>query len=113
MKYASYLVKHIIEDASLDIEDKKRLAYEILNQALETGELNLNQIEHNEGFTHLIAAVDFDDAITVEWLLDHDQNINVATRNGITALHEAARDGRAEIMQILLERGANPNARIL
>ena len=44
-------------------------------------------------------------------LLKAGANPNSTTRDAYTALHIAARDGRADIVQCLLTNGANPDAR--
>jgi ankyrin repeat protein len=45
-------------------------------------------------------------------LLEHGANPNVADRGGITPLHAAVRNGRLELTQALIARGANPNAQL-
>lgn len=46
-----------------------------------------------------------------ETLDKHEHLINVRDKNGWTALHEAARAGEVEATQLLLDRGAQINAR--
>jgi YVTN family beta-propeller protein len=47
----------------------------------------------------------------IKELLAHGADANISTKDGDTALHRAAHMGRLEICQILLDAGANPNAR--
>uniref|UniRef100_A0A5K3FZ61 ANK_REP_REGION domain-containing protein n=1 Tax=Mesocestoides corti TaxID=53468 RepID=A0A5K3FZ61_MESCO len=44
-------------------------------------------------------------------LLKHGADPNLTTRDDYTALHIAAKDGRADIVQCLLANGADPDAR--
>jgi ankyrin repeat protein len=37
--------------------------------------------------------------------------MNRTYKNGVTALHEAVGDGRIELVRLLLEAGADPNAK--
>ena len=46
-----------------------------------------------------------------ETLDKHEHLINVRDKNGWTALHEAARKGELDAIQLLLDRGAQINAR--
>ncbi len=44
-------------------------------------------------------------------LLKYGANPNLTTRDAYTALHIAAKDGRADIVQFLLSNGADPDSR--
>ena len=50
-------------------------------------------------------------AAAISTLRDGDPRINAGDENGWTPLHWAAVMGNAEVVDILLDRGANPNAR--
>lgn len=41
--------------------------------------------------------------------LDKGVNVNYANRDGVTALHNAASGDHAEVITLLLDRGADPN----
>ena len=47
-------------------------------------------------------------AAAAEWLLDNGVGANTLNADGSTALHSAAFMGRAEVVRLLLERGADP-----
>lgn len=47
----------------------------------------------------------------VRLLLDHHATIDAKTNRGNTALHIASLAGRSEIIRLLVERGADVNAR--
>ncbi|EJW72920.1 hypothetical protein WUBG_16172, partial [Wuchereria bancrofti] len=43
----------------------------------------------------------------VQYLLDHGADIEKSNQVGMTALHHAAKNGHANIVRILVQRGAN------
>ncbi|MBR2611488.1 MAG: ankyrin repeat domain-containing protein [Clostridia bacterium] len=47
----------------------------------------------------------------VEWLLAHKADITLTSDVGYTALHYAVQENRLEVAELLLKKGANPNAR--
>lgn len=51
------------------------------------------------------------DVQTVQGYLDRGTDVNLKDEAGATPLHYAAGAGRLPIVQLLLERGANPNAK--
>ena len=66
----------------------------------------------DEDYTPLHWAVYEDNVDMVKFLLDHDANIEEITNdNGSTALHLAAHKGYQLPMKVLLENGANVNAK--
>ena len=44
-------------------------------------------------------------------LLAAGADVNLAQQDGVTPLHEAAHNGRADLVQLLLDHGADPSAR--
>jgi ankyrin repeat protein len=66
-----------------------------------------------DGFYPLGLAAYFGHREIVEFLLKNGADVKLAARNGqkVTALHAGASRGGAEIVKMLLEAGANPNAR--
>ncbi|MCZ2110193.1 MAG: ankyrin repeat domain-containing protein [Dehalococcoidia bacterium] len=58
----------------------------------------------------LHAAVAGNDTETCLWLLRHRAPVNERQEGGFTPLHEAARNGNLDVVQALLECGANPAA---
>ena len=49
---------------------------------------------------------------TIEVLLGAGADVNAVQHGGFTPLLEAAQTGQAEIVELLLERGANPDAKL-
>ncbi|KAL3965624.1 hypothetical protein ACCO45_002628 [Purpureocillium lilacinum] len=66
-------------------------------------------ITHNRGI--LETAVSSNNSEALRWLLDQGLDPDDKTPNGRTALTSAIRDGRIEMVDELLRRGANPNVR--
>jgi ankyrin repeat protein len=66
-----------------------------------------------DGFTPLGLAVFFADRATAEALLDGGASPRLAARNSmaVAPLHAAAARGSTDLARLLLERGADPNAR--
>jgi hypothetical protein len=64
------------------------------------------------GSTLLMAAVRAEDLELARWALDHDVDVNAARpkERHATALMMAARLGNSEMVELLLARGADPNA---
>src|SRR4051794_33250784 len=67
----------------------------------------------NDGFQPLGLACFFGRRPAVEFLLDHDGEINTPARNpmGVTALHAALASPDPETARLLVARGADVNAR--
>ena len=74
-------------------------------------EANINIIYSNEGRTmlHLAAAHGYVNVVQY-FLEDEGFNIEVRTQFGDTPLHAAVAARQVEVVRLLLQRGANPNA---
>jgi serine/threonine-protein phosphatase 6 regulatory ankyrin repeat subunit B len=89
----------------LHLMDNNRLA-QMANQS----SLDLNRTNHI-GFTPLHASVVLENETAVQWLLSQKVKTEIADYMGFTPLHYAAGYGLKSITAMLLEAGANPNAR--
>ena len=87
------------------IEASGRRHIDIVELLLEYN-ANVN-LKNRPGYSALTYAVTSNNIDIVELLLEHDADINTSTRHGLTPLMMAAR-GRPEILNILIEGGANP-----
>ena len=66
---------------------------------------------NDTGSTVMIAALNGGHVSIVEELIDHDKDfLEIADESGLTPLHTAILMERLEIVQLLLDRGANTNA---
>lgn len=72
--------------------------------------LETRSYEHSQVLT--VAAAEGYEQI-VHLLLDAGSNVTAVTDAQVTCLHEAARNGHATIVGLLLERGANPDMAVL
>jgi ankyrin repeat protein len=64
-----------------------------------------------EEYTPLLTAVEEADLELIKMLLDAGANILYANGNGDTALHLAVQCNASEVLELLLERGADPWAK--
>ncbi len=77
-----------------------------IDLAYEQGHVNLAQML--ERTPELLEAVTAGDVGTVEQLIDEEQSVNVKhPLDGYTPLHEAARMGYTDVIQVLLDAGAD------
>src|SRR5262249_28742706 len=107
-------------DVDINVKDKRGYtalshALEAMYEDVEDALLNRPELDPNcrglNGRPALIAFVWRDDKARVEKLLAHGADVNLEDKDGDTALHGAAENGNVEIMQLLLDKGANLNAR--
>ncbi|XP_012220944.2 ankyrin repeat domain-containing protein 27-like [Linepithema humile] len=62
----------------------------------------------DKGLTPLHVAVQYDQIVIVDFLLDREMDINAADSDGLTALHHACIKGHQNILLLLLHANANP-----
>lgn len=79
-------------------------------QLLLDAEANINHRSTDEGNTPLMLAVYHADLALIHALLDLGADPMIARKDGLTALHLAAKLDRVDSAQILLDAGADPNA---
>ena len=79
---------------------------------LATGKVRVDFVHKQDGtkpFTALKLAVQMNNTACVDFLIRNGANVNLSLSNGNTELHRAASNAFPEIVQLLLNAGANPN----
>ena len=106
--YVTDCLEDIYNNTELTTEEKKQLILDRLNAKLVDGSIDLNYAGRC-GWTHLMVAVQRNDFVTAQWLLDHGVDINQGNNFGITPLHIAAenQDDSPDMVNFLIERGAS------
>ena len=103
--------------ASLDIQDNNGIT--ALMSAADEGNLkivkllveagaNVN-VQDNKGFTALIVAILEEQYLVAHYLIESNANLNIAVKSGKTALHAACSIKNAELVDVLLSNGVDPN----
>ncbi len=82
---------------------------EMLRLLVESGDADVNCID-GCGDWPLKSAAEANDVDRTSWLLEHGAEVDL-TSTGETALHAAVRSDAREALSLLLENGANPNAK--
>lgn len=81
-------------------------------KVLSNGSSNIIALsKNNNGLTLLHYAAVIGRKDMVEWLLDHNADVNARDNNGLTPLHYAAAIGLKEIPELLLAHKADVNAK--
>ena len=103
--------------ASLDIQDNNGMTalmsasdegnLKIVKLLVEAG-ANIN-VQDNKGFTALIIAILQKQYLVAHYLIESNANLNIAVKLGKTALHAACTVRNAELVDKLLNNGADPN----
>eukprot|EP01083_Nonionella_stella_P145332 455178_1 len=97
--------KFDLTEEEIDLEEIKKY--------IESNKININKQNEN-GTTFLNFAVDNDKYELSKVLIqEFDANVNLCDDMGYTALHSAAMNGNKEIIALLLENGADVNAKSL
>ncbi|MBU9766950.1 ankyrin repeat domain-containing protein [Mycobacterium sp. TNTM28] len=103
-------------DAALDEENwRKANEYKVSNVSRLLAEGADVNAADAQGFTPLLFAAASDSVDVVRLLLDAGADIEAANDKGETPLYKAVRNttrGAVPITQLLLKRGANPNAQL-
>jgi len=81
-----------------------------LGACYSTGPIDATVQPWSQGAQPLHYAVYYDDAGTVELLLEHQADVNATAANGWTPLHVACAGGHGDLVDLLIESGANVNA---
>jgi ankyrin repeat protein len=89
-------------------QDKRERIEAAATQLLEQG-ADANALHH--GFTPLLIATEQGSAVLVSRLLTYGANPNQETRAGLAPIWQAVIDNNHQLGLILLQAGANPNAR--
>ncbi len=89
-------------------EDKRQRIETAVTRLLEQG-ADANATHH--GFTPLLIATEQGSETLVSRLLTYGANPNLETRAGLAPIWQAVIDNNYQIGQILLQAGANPNAK--
>jgi ankyrin repeat protein len=87
----------------------KAASLEVTRLLVERGGAEINEVD-SCGYWPLRSAAFAGDFAWVKWLLDHGAQIDL-TSTGETALHSAVFVDALDVTRLLLEHGANPNAR--
>ena len=96
----TYAVTEAIRNHDLDALKK-----EFENKA------DLNKLDPEFGLSLLGWAGLYGDADIAAWLIDHGADVNSKTKDGFTPLHQAAFLGHLDVLELLIQHGANPLAR--
>jgi hypothetical protein len=113
MLITDYL-EDIYNDTELTTEKKESLIVDKLNAKLADGDIDLKNYAGRCGWTHLMVAVQRNDFVTAQWLLDHELDINQGNYFGCTPLHVAAENPNdcPDMVDFLIAKGAILHAKI-
>ena len=92
--------------------DKVNILEEIINY-FKVNNLDYNQIinlKNFDGYTPLHFAASNGNLLTVEYLCNHNADVNSLTENNFTPLHLASGKGNIQVVDCLIKFGANPEA---
>ena len=118
VKAAGLLLEHGASVDALDSNHSTPLHFALRGKSVEVAHLllkhgaNINA-QNKEGHTpqHLLLAMRSQVIDTMWFFLERDADVDAVDNNHSTLLHEASYYGNVKVAQLLLERGANINAR--
>ena len=118
VKAARLLLEHGASVDALDSNHSTPLHFALRGKNVEVARLllehgaNINA-QNKEGHTpqHLLLAMGSQVIDTMWFFLERDADVDAVDNNHSTLLHEASSYGNVKVAQLLLERGANINAR--
>eukprot|EP00026_Physarum_polycephalum_P003297 Phypoly_transcript_03307.p1 GENE.Phypoly_transcript_03307~~Phypoly_transcript_03307.p1 ORF type:complete len:548 (-),score=82.99 Phypoly_transcript_03307:692-2335(-) len=111
------LVHFLLDECHVEVDQKDDAGYTALLMAIKTGNLNIADVllahgadinsKTRDGETALILATHFNNEKAVAYALTHKCSINEQDSFSHTALHYAATTGYTNILNLLLQAGAN------
>ncbi len=72
--------------------------------------LRIETCNHN-GWPAFFTAISEQRSIMTEWMLAHADNVAVAAKDGVTAIHLAAQTGKLALIELLIRRGVDVSAK--
>lgn len=93
------------------IKALKNHKYDVAKLLIEKG-ADMNVLDPQTGLPAIVFAANYKELDIIQAFITNGANVNLAHKDGFTALADAAYYGRIKLAEMLLEHGANPNAMI-